>query len=240
MNEHDSERMKGMLESLGYTPAAERADADLILFNTCSIREAADNRFIAHLGEAKRLKSENPERVVGRRRLLGAVGEGRGLRALPVRRRRLRPGPDRSPRRVPDLGLAQRPGLLRVRGLRRRPADAPRARVPGLVADLTGLQLPLFVLHRAVDTWARAEPRPGRAGRRGRAARGRRRARAHPAGPEREQLRARPRRAPDELRRAARATGRRRRDRADPLHQPAPQGHARGRDPRPCRARVGL
>ncbi|HLM32074.1 MAG TPA: tRNA (N6-isopentenyl adenosine(37)-C2)-methylthiotransferase MiaB, partial [Solirubrobacterales bacterium] len=39
--------------------------ADLILFNTCSIRESADNRFIAHLGEAKRLKSENPERVVG-------------------------------------------------------------------------------------------------------------------------------------------------------------------------------
>ena len=65
MNEHDSERMKGMLTSLGYTEAAERDDADLILFNTCSIREAADNRFIAHLGQAKRLKSENPERVVG-------------------------------------------------------------------------------------------------------------------------------------------------------------------------------
>jgi tRNA-2-methylthio-N6-dimethylallyladenosine synthase len=65
MNEHDSERMKGMLESLGYAEAAERADADLILFNTCSIRESADNRFIAHLGEAKRLKSEDPERVVG-------------------------------------------------------------------------------------------------------------------------------------------------------------------------------
>jgi tRNA-2-methylthio-N6-dimethylallyladenosine synthase len=65
MNEHDSERMKGMLESLGYAEAPERADADLILFNTCSIREAADNRFIAHLGEAKRLKSEDPERVVG-------------------------------------------------------------------------------------------------------------------------------------------------------------------------------
>src|SRR5215207_2635882 len=55
MNEHDSERMKGMLESLGYQEAAARADADLILFNTCSIRESADNRFIAHLGEAKRL-----------------------------------------------------------------------------------------------------------------------------------------------------------------------------------------
>jgi tRNA-2-methylthio-N6-dimethylallyladenosine synthase len=65
MNEHDSERMKGMLESLGYEPASSRDQADLILFNTCSIRESADNRFIAHLGEAKRLKSQEPERIVG-------------------------------------------------------------------------------------------------------------------------------------------------------------------------------
>jgi tRNA-2-methylthio-N6-dimethylallyladenosine synthase len=65
MNEHDSERMKGMLESLGYAEAPERAAADVILFNTCSIRETADSRFIAHLGEAKRLKREQPERVVG-------------------------------------------------------------------------------------------------------------------------------------------------------------------------------
>jgi tRNA-2-methylthio-N6-dimethylallyladenosine synthase len=65
MNEHDSERMKGMLESIGYSQAPERAEADLILFNTCSIRETADSRFIAHLGEAKRLKRERPERIVG-------------------------------------------------------------------------------------------------------------------------------------------------------------------------------
>jgi len=65
MNVHDSERMRGMLESLGYEEAAEREDADLILFNTCSIRESADTRFVAHLGEAKRLKSEHPERIVG-------------------------------------------------------------------------------------------------------------------------------------------------------------------------------
>lgn len=65
MNEHDSERIKGMLESLGYDEADARGDADLILFNTCSIREAADSRFVAHLGEAKRLKREDPERVIG-------------------------------------------------------------------------------------------------------------------------------------------------------------------------------
>jgi tRNA-2-methylthio-N6-dimethylallyladenosine synthase len=65
MNQHDSERIKGMLESLGYAEAADRGEADLILFNTCSIREAADSRFVAHLGEAKRLKRENPDRVIG-------------------------------------------------------------------------------------------------------------------------------------------------------------------------------
>jgi tRNA-2-methylthio-N6-dimethylallyladenosine synthase len=65
MNEHDSERMKGMLESLGYREVAERRDADLILFNTCSIREKADDRFVAHLGEAKALKRRDPDRVIG-------------------------------------------------------------------------------------------------------------------------------------------------------------------------------
>ncbi|MEA2444975.1 MAG: tRNA-2-methylthio-N6-dimethylallyladenosine synthase [Thermoleophilales bacterium] len=65
MNEHDSERMKGMLESLGYDEVPDRDQADLILFNTCSIRESADNRLIGHLGEAKRLKTENPDRVIG-------------------------------------------------------------------------------------------------------------------------------------------------------------------------------
>ena len=65
MNEHDSERMKGMLESLGYEEVGERRDADLLLFNTCSIREKADDRFVAHLQEARALKAREPERVIG-------------------------------------------------------------------------------------------------------------------------------------------------------------------------------
>jgi tRNA-2-methylthio-N6-dimethylallyladenosine synthase len=65
MNEHDSERMKGMLESLGYQESDARREADLVLFNTCSIREKADDRFIAHLGEARALKRRRPEVVVG-------------------------------------------------------------------------------------------------------------------------------------------------------------------------------
>jgi tRNA-2-methylthio-N6-dimethylallyladenosine synthase len=65
MNEHDSERMKGMLESLGYEESPTRDDADLILFNTCSIREAADSRFVAHLHQAKGVKARRPEVVIG-------------------------------------------------------------------------------------------------------------------------------------------------------------------------------
>jgi tRNA-2-methylthio-N6-dimethylallyladenosine synthase len=65
MNEHDSERMKGMLESLGYAEAPEAGEADLILFNTCSIREKADERFVAHLNQAAALKRRDPERIIG-------------------------------------------------------------------------------------------------------------------------------------------------------------------------------
>src|ERR1700753_3900752 len=75
MNEHDSERMKGMLESLGYAEAPDQAGADLILFNTCSIREAADSKFVAHLGHAKRLKREDPNRIIGGGGCLGPSGK---------------------------------------------------------------------------------------------------------------------------------------------------------------------
>ncbi len=64
MNAHDSERMKGVLEDIGYRPAAERDDADLIVFNTCTIRGSADERFLGNLGEAKRVKGERPDTVV--------------------------------------------------------------------------------------------------------------------------------------------------------------------------------
>src|SRR5690349_16800659 len=65
MNEHDSERMKGMLESLGYAEAEAAGDASLILFNTCSIREKADSRFVAHLRQAAAHKRRNREVVIG-------------------------------------------------------------------------------------------------------------------------------------------------------------------------------
>src|SRR5205807_585627 len=64
MNAHDSERMKGLLERLGYREAERRDDADLILFNTCTIRGSAGERFIGNLGDAKRVKRLRPDAVV--------------------------------------------------------------------------------------------------------------------------------------------------------------------------------
>jgi tRNA-2-methylthio-N6-dimethylallyladenosine synthase len=64
MNAHDSERIKGMLESLGLGEAPSQGDADVIVFNTCTIREKPDQRFAAHLAQAKALKDADAERVI--------------------------------------------------------------------------------------------------------------------------------------------------------------------------------
>jgi tRNA-2-methylthio-N6-dimethylallyladenosine synthase len=64
MNAHDSERIKGMLEDLGLGEAVAPEDADVLVFNTCTIREKPDQRLAAHLGDAKVLKERDPERVV--------------------------------------------------------------------------------------------------------------------------------------------------------------------------------
>ena len=64
MNAHDSERIKGMLESLGLGEAAAQEDADVVVFNTCTIREKPDQRLAAHLAQAKALKDRDPERVI--------------------------------------------------------------------------------------------------------------------------------------------------------------------------------
>ena len=60
MNEHDSERIAGLLEAAGYRPVDGPAGADVVLFNTCAIRETADNRLYGNLGQIKQLKAERP------------------------------------------------------------------------------------------------------------------------------------------------------------------------------------
>jgi tRNA-2-methylthio-N6-dimethylallyladenosine synthase len=64
MNAHDSERIKGMLESLGLGEATSPEAADLLVFNTCTIREKPDTRLAAHLGNAAARKREQPDLVI--------------------------------------------------------------------------------------------------------------------------------------------------------------------------------
>jgi tRNA-2-methylthio-N6-dimethylallyladenosine synthase len=64
MNAHDSERIKGMLESLGLGEAVEPAEADVLVFNTCTIREKPDTKLAAYLGEAAARKRRRPDLVV--------------------------------------------------------------------------------------------------------------------------------------------------------------------------------
>ena len=61
MNEHDSERISGLLEADGLIPAVSEDEADVIVLNTCCIRENADNRLYGALGNLKTLKSERPD-----------------------------------------------------------------------------------------------------------------------------------------------------------------------------------
>jgi len=64
MNAHDSERIKGMLEELGLGEARAQEEADVLVFNTCTIREKPDQRFAAHLAQARALKERDPEKVI--------------------------------------------------------------------------------------------------------------------------------------------------------------------------------
>lgn len=65
MNEHDGENIKAILEDMSYTETLDYEKADLILLNTCSIRENAHNKAFGMLGRLKHLKAERPDIVVG-------------------------------------------------------------------------------------------------------------------------------------------------------------------------------
>jgi tRNA-2-methylthio-N6-dimethylallyladenosine synthase len=64
MNAHDSERIKGMLEELGLGEALSHEDADVIVFNTCTIREKPDTKFAAYIGDALAQKRRRPDTVI--------------------------------------------------------------------------------------------------------------------------------------------------------------------------------
>jgi tRNA-2-methylthio-N6-dimethylallyladenosine synthase len=80
MNVHDSERMAGLLEASGYEPAGHESDADVVVINTCSVREKAEDKLYARLGDLKGL-----ERATGRAPIVavtGCVAQQEGSRLL--------------------------------------------------------------------------------------------------------------------------------------------------------------
>ena len=64
MNVHDSEKLAGMLENLGYQVTTETKQADVIVFNTCAIRQGAEDRAIGNIGNLKGLKKEKPDLII--------------------------------------------------------------------------------------------------------------------------------------------------------------------------------
>ena len=61
MNVHDSERLSGLLEDSGFVPVSDGQNADVIVFNTCAVRENADNRLYGNLSHLAPLKRQNPD-----------------------------------------------------------------------------------------------------------------------------------------------------------------------------------
>ncbi len=228
MNAHDSERIRGLLEELGLGEAATPDEADVLVFNTCTIREKPDQRLAAHLGDANDAQGAQPGHRNRRRRLLRGGAARPDLRALSVHRRRVRPGHDPPPRRLAGRGRAgcrafglrhgRRAPLLR--GARRPQRER---RFQAWVQISMGCNSGVLLLHRARRPWQGGEPAAGRDTRRDLCARARGRPRGHAAGPERQLVGARSAaRRSLRVRRAPARGGRGRRHRAHPLHEPTP------------------
>ncbi len=79
MNEHDSERMTGILQAQGCQSASDAASADMIILNTCSIREKAEQKFFSELGRLKTLKAERPALKIA---VAGCIAQQEGKNIL--------------------------------------------------------------------------------------------------------------------------------------------------------------
>ncbi len=64
MNVHESEKIAGMLENMGYMPTENKNHADIIVFNTCAIREGAEDRAFGNIGNLKKMKKTNPNKII--------------------------------------------------------------------------------------------------------------------------------------------------------------------------------
>ncbi len=76
MNVHESEKLAGMLQNIGYTSSAEVKNADIILFNTCCIRDTAEKKILGNIGDIKQLKKKNPDLIVA---IVGCMTQQEGM-----------------------------------------------------------------------------------------------------------------------------------------------------------------
>lgn len=81
MNYHDTERMLHHLKELNFTPTPEQQEADLLIFNTCAVRDLANQKFYSHVGETKKLKTNDVDRRV-RVAVAGCVAQTEGQELL--------------------------------------------------------------------------------------------------------------------------------------------------------------
>ena len=122
MNVLDGERMAGQLEELGLRAGARSAEADVVILNTCSVREKAESKVYSALGVLGRRKRERPELVIGVTGCVAQVAGRRDPRARALGGFRARHGPGRE-RRAGGVARAVRNGG-RFASLE-LPADSP-------------------------------------------------------------------------------------------------------------------
>ncbi len=84
MNESDTERINGQLEELGYEPAETMDEADIIIMNTCSIRQNAEEKVYGKIGEIKKLKEKNPRLLLGIAGCMAQENKGKLIERMPI------------------------------------------------------------------------------------------------------------------------------------------------------------
>ena len=172
MNVHDSERLAGLLEAAGYQRAADGADADVVVFNTCAVRENADNKLYGNLSHLAPRKQADPDMQIAVGGCLAQKDRDAVLRKRAVGRRRVRHPQHRLAADAAGARPAQQRGPGRDRrgaaGVSVGAAARTRIRLRRLGFDLGRLQQHLHVLHRARAARQGGRPAAGRHPRRGR------------------------------------------------------------------------
>ena len=169
MNEHDAERIRPPSRARDSPPSRRPDEADVLVYNTCTVRRSADERLAGHLGEAARLKREDPARIVLVTGCLPQAEQEGFFARFPFVDGALGP---QNLHRLPELlqaavepagaagGPSGRPGFFDDGPALSGDLPGRRARpLPGLGADHVGLHQLLLVLHRAVRARAGAQPR---------------------------------------------------------------------------------